>query len=161
MCFYSLTRCSFSEPSRDSGLSQHVMYSCSCYICFKSSSFLFEKKMASRWAMALFSRRSAVNYRAFANDITKCEVCTYILSHIGVPHTPSISLCLSCKIHLFTSNPLCGAYLFHLKCAAYLLSLLHNEWLSGALTVQRHHVCPVLKNWEYTPKTGVCCVHIS
>lgn len=119
------------------------------------------KKMASCWPMALFSRRSAVNYRAFANDITKCEVCTYILSHIGVPHAPSISLCLSCKIHLFTSNPLCGADLSHPTCAAYLLSLLHNEWLSGALTVQRHHVGPVLKNWEYIPKTGACCVYIS
>lgn len=160
MCFYSLTRCSFSEPSRDSGLSQHVMYSCSCYICFKSSSFLFEK-MASCCPMALFSRRSAVNYRAFANDITKCEVCTYVLSTVGVPHAPSISLCLSCKIHLLTSNPLCGADLSHPTCAAYLLSLLHNEWLSGALTVQRHHLCPVPKNWQYIPKTGACCVYIS
>lgn len=53
------------------------------------------------------------------------------------------SLCLSCKIHLFTSNPLCGAHLSHPTCEAYLLSLLHNEWLSGALTVHRHHVsCP-------------------
>lgn len=110
--------------------------------------------MASCCPMALFSRRSAVNYRAFADDITRCEVCTYVLSHIGVPHAPSISLCLSCKIHLFASNPLCGADLSHPTCAAYLLSLLHNEWLSGALTVRCNHVCPVLKNWEYIPKTG-------
>lgn len=113
------------------------------------------KKMASCWPMALFSRTSAVNYRAFANDITKSEVCTYILSHSGVPHAPSISLCLSCKIHLFASNPLCGANLSHPTCAAYLLSLLHNGWLSGALTVQRHHVCSVLKTGSTFPKPEV------
>lgn len=104
MCFYSLTRCSFSKPSRDSVLSQHAVYRCSCYICFQSSPVgCCSREMASRW-LTKFVCCSIEG----SEDLPRW----YIIGGVFSSHTnirfAVLSLCLTCEIHLSAANPLSG-----------------------------------------------------